>query len=321
MNCSICDWFAFALVVGGSVSLISYLIFFFLDNFIYSEQDLKKKYKAEWAVVTGASSGIGLEIVKKLLKQGINTVMIAVPNEMLDNNHAQLQKEYPNLKVRKVGVNLGEVGGKYMDAIKKETQDILPTLIFNNAGYVATGLFADNSIESIMNNYECNSVAPVYITHHFANQIINAGKKGAIFFTSSPAGMLPGPTAAMYGSTKSFLTEFACSISGELKPDGIDVCVLHPSPVNTHFYQGNKHNQSAMAFFQKTATSPERIASCFFRSIGRNVVCDQGYFCVMAKVILKLIDYNALAMIITHTTHSNGDYIKAKKVRNIKKSN
>jgi len=57
----------------------------------------------------------------------------------------------------------------------------------------------------------------------------------------------------------------------QLKYDGVDVLVVHPSPVNTNFYSGNSHDIGAMNFFKKTATTPLTIASCFFRSIGRTV--------------------------------------------------
>ncbi len=80
----------------------------------------------------------------------------------------------------------------------------------------------------------------------------------------------------MYGASKAFLTEFATSLSAEIFADGLDTLVVHPSPVDTGFYSGNKHDMSAMKLFQRTATSPDSIASTFFKSAGRSVVCDQG---------------------------------------------
>jgi len=121
---------------------------------------------------------------------------------------------------------------------------------------------------------------------------------------------MPCPTTVMYGASKAFLTEFATSLSAELWADGIETLVVHPSPVDTGFYSGNKHDMSAMKLFQKTATSPESIASCFFKSIGRTIVCDQGYFSISLKMMLKLIDYNSIALLITRTSTMSGDYNK-----------
>ena len=86
--------------------------------------------------------------------------------------------------------------------------------------------------------------------------MLDKGLKGAVFFTSSPAGLMPCPVSVMYGSTKAFITEFAVSIAAELKGDGIDVLVVNPSPTDTSFYNGNTHKIDAMTFFQKTAVSP-----------------------------------------------------------------
>lgn len=86
--------------------------------------------------------------------------------------------------------------------------------------------------------------------------------------------------------------------------------VVHPSPVDTGFYAGNKHGVDAMAMFQKTATSPESVAACFFKSAGRFAVHDQGYFCVCLRMLLKCIDNYALATIFTYAAHTSGDFIK-----------
>lgn len=169
-------------------------------------------------------------------------------------------------------------------------------------------------------NYECNSTAPVKVSHHFLNLMLDRGQKGALFFTSSPAGFMPCPTTVMYGATKAFLTEFATSLAPELNPDGIDVLVVHPSPVDTGFYSGNTHDISAMKFFQKTATSPLRIASCFFRSIGRTVVHDQGYFCIFQRLLLKVLDVNLLTIIMARTAGGSADFTKCKRKRDVKKS-
>jgi hypothetical protein len=66
---------------------------FLLDGYHFKEQDLKTKYGAEWALVTGSSSGIGRALTTKLAKQGINVVMVAIDDKLLTDVHAQMQKE------------------------------------------------------------------------------------------------------------------------------------------------------------------------------------------------------------------------------------
>jgi short-subunit dehydrogenase len=304
-----------ALVLGAVISLGTYLVPYLIQAFYFNEQDLKKKYDAEWAVITGSSSGIGLALAKRLAKQGINIVMVARDDKFFDESYPAIQKEFPDVKFVKVAVNLADGTLGFMKELIEKTKDIKANIIVNNAGYIDTGLFADKSASAVLANYHCNATAAVAITHHFLNLMLERGQKGALAFTSSPAFLMPTPTTSMYGATKAFLTEFATTIAAEVKPDGIDVLVVHPSPVATGFYSGNQHNLSAMALFQKTATTPESIAACFLRSMGRMVVHDQGYYPVVFKILTKVLDYNLLADLTAKFASTNGDYKKVKQAR------
>ena len=138
------------------------------------------------------------------------------------------------------------------------------------------------------------------------------GKRGAIAFTSSPAFLMPCPFSSMYGSTKAFLTEFATSLAPEIRCDGIDVTVVHPSPVATNFYQG-AHKLDAIEFFKSTATGPERIADVLLDSVGKCVVRDQGYYPILLRVLLKLVDVNFISEIIALNAHRMKDFRAARK--------
>jgi len=302
------------IIVGlFALGVLSYLIPFLVAAYVWKEQNLKEKYKAQWALVTGASSGIGRALVEKLAAQGLNVVLVALDDKFLQEVFGLLQKKYPSQQFRCVGVDLSQ--NTYLETIIKATSDINVQLLFNNAGFVATGLFADAPLPKQMGNYECNAIAPVKITHHFLNILLDKKLKGCIGFTSSPAGFIPCPMTVMYGATKAFLTEFAVSVGAEVKADGVDVLVVHPSPVDTAFYAGNTHEIGAMKMFQRTATAPTAIANCFFVSMGKSLVHDQGYFCLCSRLLLKVIDGVFLSNIIGYATSTQADYKKSKKKR------
>lgn len=147
--------------------------------------------------------------------------------------------------------------GDYMKDIAEATDDIDVSLLFNNAGYIIMGvrpfrscwiamlahlirplqLFADTPLERQLKNYDVNATCAVKITHHFLSRMISKKLRGAISFTSSPAGtfdqaihfilkhspltfaagLMPCPFSVMYGATKAFLTEFATSLACEVK--------------------------------------------------------------------------------------------------------
>ncbi|KAG5469440.1 hypothetical protein LSCM1_02661 [Leishmania martiniquensis] len=276
-------------------------------------QELAKKYKTQWGLVTGSSSGIGKAIAEKLAMQGINVVLVALDDKMLANTFAELQKKYPHVQFRKVGVNLAAKDYAYMKEITSQTDDIEVGLVFNNAGYICTGLFADTDLERLRSNLECNAGCAVPITHHFLRKMIARQSKGLITFTSSASCYLPGPTATMYSPSKAFLTSFATTIAAENHDLGIDVVVIHPSPVDTNFYKNEGPALDSLKTAQKAAASPMRIAEQIFASAGRLTVWDQGITCMAIRIINKVLDFQILTEIITRFAHMNGDLKRLKK--------
>ena len=183
----------------GAVALLSYYVPYAITALL-PVQNLREKYDAEWALVTGGSSGIGKAVAERLAAQGVNVVIAALDDELLASTTQELRKKYSAREIRAVGVNMGRDG--YLDDIIKATSDISVQLVFNNAGYITTGFFSNLELGRAMANYECNATAGVKITHHFVNRMLDEKKRGFVCFTSSPAGRIPNPSSALYGATK-----------------------------------------------------------------------------------------------------------------------
>ncbi|CAK0786342.1 hypothetical protein CVIRNUC_009555 [Coccomyxa viridis] len=273
-------------------------------------RDLKKAYGAKWGLVTGASSGIGKSLAVKLATQGVNVVLVALQDGLLDATFSELKVQFPQQSFRKVGVNLGKPG--YLEQIDKETADIDIQLLFNNAGYMLTGFFECTPLEKQMANLECNAVCGVAITHHFLAKMVQKKLRGCIVFTSSAAAAIASPFTALYAATKSFVSSFGASLAVEVRHHGIDVLVFHPSPVNTRFYD-KAHKLDVLDFFKAQAVHPDAVPVAVFRCIGRTVWADIGATALTFRLAMKLMDYNLMATITALLAPVLPDFKKAMK--------
>eukprot|EP00197_Chlamydomonas_leiostraca_P006432 CAMPEP_0202868676 /NCGR_PEP_ID=MMETSP1391-20130828/11011_1 /ASSEMBLY_ACC=CAM_ASM_000867 /TAXON_ID=1034604 /ORGANISM="Chlamydomonas leiostraca, Strain SAG 11-49" /LENGTH=323 /DNA_ID=CAMNT_0049548873 /DNA_START=10 /DNA_END=981 /DNA_ORIENTATION=+ len=283
-------WLFWALFFPG---FVVYFIQHVVCAFIFKTQNLKRRYNANWALVTGGSSGIGKSIAFKLARQGLNVVLVAIGDKLLDDTYDEIQSAFPKQQFRKVSANLGS-DGDYLPVIAKATEDIQVQIVFCNAGYMLTGFFFARSLPELMANHNCNATSAVQISHLFVRRMIAKGLKGCVVFTSSAAAAAPSPFSVLYAATKSFLASFGAGLAAEVKPYGIDVLVFFPSPVASRFYD-KAHKLDALDFFKRFAVHPDELPDTVFASIGRTVFRDIGPTALGFRLIMKVVDYNFFA--------------------------
>jgi len=284
-----------AMLLGWAcVTLLTYLIPLVLAN-VRGVQNLKKKYGAEWSLVTGASSGIGKSLAEALAAQELNVVLVALDDNLLKETFEELKKKYPKVEFRSVGVDLTRADGAYMTPIEQATRDVHVSILFLNAGFMVTGFFHEVNINKHMANLQCNAVAGCRVAHHFLPLMYKQKRPGLICFTSSSAAFIPSPFTSLYSATKAFVSRFASSLAAEAGPQGIDVMAVHPSPVRSNFLKGTT-NFDIINDFYKFSTGPEAVPPQIFRKVGRGqVLADLGGMSVMMRLVTKLIDDNFFA--------------------------
>lgn len=183
-----------------------------------------------YAVITGASSGIGTEFAKKLSKQGFRLVLVARREERLKQLAKTLSTECIIITA-----DLSKEEECYELVEKLENKRI--DLFINNAGFGDCGKFDETSMEKELDMIQVNIKA----VHILTKMILKKMKKedrGYILNVASSAGLLPaGPYMATYYATKSYVTSFTQAIAMELKEENSNVYVgcLCPGPVNTEF--------------------------------------------------------------------------------------
>lgn len=317
----------FDLILTGVVYLLAGLSAFWIVTYalpqIYMSirpvPDLKKRYDADWALVTGSGSGIGRSICFKLASQGLNVVLVSIDDKHLAKTVKELRERYPSQQFRTVGCTFSP-GVNYIREIEEATKDIDVKIVFNNAGFIVTGFTDQTVLPKLLANVECNSTAAFVIAHHFLQKLVANKQTGCIVFTSSVAGFIPTPFAASYAATKSFVSQLACSLHIEVQALGIDVCAVHPSPVASNFYEKVDHKIEIMEAACKNAAEPDALPNDIFRSIGCCALRDLGSMAVGTRMGTFFIPYNLFACAFTAAAPFLPDYKVHNKGRKFNKS-
>lgn len=189
-------------------------------------KEFKEKY-GPWAVVTGASQGLGSSYAEQLAKKGLNVVVVARNGEKLDKLSKKLQSDY-GVQVKTVAADLSKPEG--IDAVKSGTKDLEVGLLVNNAGAWQMGSFLENDIQKDTGNLGLNISAPLQLCHEFGNRMKDRGGGGIINVGSGAAAHgIPGQ--ATYSAGKGFLQNLTESLAPELGKHGIDVLQTNPAAI------------------------------------------------------------------------------------------
>lgn len=188
-----------------------------------------KKY-GPWALVTGASSGIGEEFARQLASKGLDLVLVARRKDRLEVLARELEVNR-NVNVRVVQADLSTPEG--IETVKEDTADLEVGLLVNNAGTAAgMGAFIKSDIGLEETVVYLNNIAPLKLAHHFAARM-GERSNGGILFTSSTSAFQPTPYLANYAASKAYLLSLGEALNAELKPKGVDVTVLVPGATKT----------------------------------------------------------------------------------------
>lgn len=299
---------AYVLAIPTFIWLLAYLIPQ-MYMAIRPVPNLKKKYDATWALVTGAGSGIGKALAFKLASQGLNVVVVSLDDDYLKQTVKELKEHYPDLEFRSVGVTFSP-GVPYLEKIIDATKDIDINIVFNNAGFITLGFMDQAPLGKLLANVECNATSNVNITHHFVQKMVQKKLKGCIVYTSSVAGFIPTPFAAMYASTKAFVSQMAACLHIEVQSLGIDVCAVHPSPVASNFYDKVEHKIELMEAAQKSAVPPEDLPNEILKSIGACALRDLGGMALGTRMGTFFLPYNFFTECFTAAAPFLSDYKK-----------
>ncbi|HHT97895.1 MAG TPA: SDR family oxidoreductase [Clostridiales bacterium] len=183
-----------------------------------------------YALITGASSGIGREFALQLAKRGYNIIIVARREIRLEELKKFITKHYDvDVVIKEIDLSIKEECYRLYD----ECKDYKIKILINNAGFGKIGYFEDIPLEEELNMINTNISAVHILTKLFLKDM----NKGKILNVASIAGLQPCPTMTTYGATKSYIINFSRGLNYELKrkKKEVHVSVLCPGPVNTEF--------------------------------------------------------------------------------------
>jgi short-subunit dehydrogenase len=201
----------------------------------------KEKY-GPWAVVTGGSSGIGVEFARQLASRGLNLVLVARRKPMMDELAEELKAAH-NIACKTVEADLTADG--FHKVVLAETQDLDIGLLVNNAGMNCEGHFYRGSLERNLNMIQLNVKAPFILAYEFGKQFVEKGR-GGIIFTSSISAFNANPYLSHYAATKAYILSLAESMNYEFKDKHVDVLALCPGMTKSEMTRGLKDGPMLM---------------------------------------------------------------------------
>ena len=187
------------------------------------------------ALVTGPSSGIGLELARIFARENHNLVLVARSADKLRQLASELEKAY-GARSLILAADLSEPGAPAYVLDQTTRAGITVNVLVNNAGFGQSGPFAENDLEECLRQIQLNVTALTHLTRLYLPEMIDR-REGKILNVASTAAFQPGPLMAVYYATKAYVLHFSEAIANEIKDSGVTVTCLCPGPTATEFHK------------------------------------------------------------------------------------
>lgn len=247
----------FGLLAFVPLAILTVALWRARDVFRAPRASMRERY-GEWAVVTGASAGIGAAFARALARDGVSVVLAARRADRLRELASELEKGSA-VATRVVAVDLAAADGP--QRLAQAVADLEIAILVNNAGFGLAGRFDRQDAERLREMVQLNCVAPLSLTRELLPSMRERGR-GAVIFTGSIAAKQPLPLHAVYAATKVFDGFLAEALWAEMRGTGIDVMVVEPGPTETEF-------QAVAGEIAHPGQSPDEVAALALEALGR----------------------------------------------------
>lgn len=216
--------------------------------------DWKQEWRGKWALITGASAGIGLELAKLLAAGGANLVLTARRSERLQKLAADLTAQH-HVRVEVFSADLAQPSAPPQIYAFSTSKKLEIELLVNNAGFGAFGNAYEIPVEKMMEMLQVNCSAVVHLTRLYLPEMV-ARRHGDVLIVASLAAFQPVPYNSVYAATKAFDLLFSEGVAEEVRPFGVRVCALCPGSTTTEFQSVARQPDRAF----RSAETAEKVA-------------------------------------------------------------
>lgn len=251
------------------------------------------------ALITGASSGIGLDLAHLFAADGHDLILVARSEGKLRELARELEEKH-RISARVIPADLEERDApRQLFASVHTPVDVL----INNAGFGVNGKFAETDLEKELAMIQVNITALTHLTKLFLRPMVERGR-GRILNVASTAAFQPGPLMAIYYASKAYVLSFSEAIAEELSGTGVTVTALCPGPTATGFAEAAKMTNSRLFKMKKPMTSMD-VAKAGYKAMqrGKRIVITSA----MNKVLAQSVRLTPRALVtkVTRTLQEN----------------
>jgi short-subunit dehydrogenase len=211
----------------------------------------------QYALITGATSGIGYELAKLFARDGFNLILVARNDELLQQTSDELKQQY-GVEITPLAKDLFDRKAAEQIYNKTKEMGITVNVLVNNAGQGEWGPFVETELQRDLDIIQLNIASMVSLTKYFLQDMVKRNE-GKILQLGSEAGTTPVPLLATYAATKAFVISFSVALADELRDTDITVTVLLPGATDTDFFH-KAHQENTVTYREKELLSPEEVA-------------------------------------------------------------
>jgi len=225
-------------------------------------------FRGKWALVTGASAGIGVALARELARNGAKLILTARRKERLDALAAELAAQGTEVRIVLADLTRPNAPRAIYDATAGAGLDV--EILINNAGLGQYGEFVSGDLEQELSQVRVNCEAVVHLSRLFVPPMAERGR-GWVMVVASTASFQPVPFLSTYAATKGFDRFFALGLAEEVAPYGVHVTALCPGPTESEFFvvAGADKGPAGVAMANRKRQTAEEVARLGLEALAR----------------------------------------------------